>query len=1389
MSNTRRYTSEQVKRVKESGEKANVNDYGIPASERTFGEFDLAAETAFRNMMAGVVRAPTDLLTVAGVAAPAVEAGLSSDVDLADAMYGEEGLGEIQSYVKTKADRVFSKLPPEKQTAANREKVQDAVLASHKTMDIMNSKAPTLYKTGVEAGNAVNEFFGLNRTEEETTADEVAQIIGSALIPLPAGIAAKATSKLATGAIKTGLKGALNVAEVALPGTAGMTAGRLGANIAVGGAMSQGIRYATDQPSVVTGDAFAAQQLTETKEDPIDDDELGGVSGEQIAAASATVGSIAMGLSLAIGKSKKLAAKLVSDSADEGLEEAAKAKVANDAAGEEFSPQLSGPERAKSDAVDKASPLADITKKAFKGSNPELAADAVDDVRRAAHDATSASISTRMESYVNNGILDGLDYQALAPSKFAQAVRDLGDEGVAEFDQYMLAKTLHDRRQLDKQSLADELVALKVQRTAASRDPDAYRALSSKIGSAQAKLRDMDADVETARGDVPSMSTADARKFIEAAESNLAVKNAEMMFRRIIDDITQSKINSGKLSLEDASKLRQSHPGYMLLKQDPYAGMSGSAKFWEQTKGKFSQENGKGRRGVRSALFTRNAETIEGEGRVTKPMSTLESLGQYALDHISFTQRDNAIKAFVQSVKGTPMEGKAVRMLHKPMSMDTAIKTGMAEKYSGRANVVSYMDKGLLHIAEVSDPEVARALHFNAPAVNVMLNASRLMWQKGTTGTFAPWFAVKGALFETGAAQIIRKPGRSLGMIDMTLRKALPNSSAINYLMDRAVDPTFYIQQLAGVFNQVSSSNMKAIGEKIGKDLERQSGLFAGIAQLPGMEKVLSQVGTTMVKAYNESTFAVFANNHISNSNIMDDPMTVLRNDFSSILDNLPVGSDAAITARNTLAQAYNGTLEAIHNSAKYAFFAQNYSLLQKKHGGKIPQKQLDKLVYETKTLSGDMTAVAGSDFFTKLYSSMPYSQITVSSTRNTASFMKNNWEYAFPRFMMGIGAPMALGVYMMSQDEKTSDWYWNKLPAWQRMSSIPVVNPEWWAKYLAGEAEAVQSTDISLMPIAPEYISVTATAMAGMRALGWFGGDAQQYSSFKGDLAHALETLSGLAAPPALNAIAAVSGYKFDPASMIGNLMGVGESQQLMQENRAQGANLAGMTYDSEISKNVHDSVVALFGNAWGLAFATYEVGADTLDNEESGFLEAAKKAFDYTIYEGERRLPEIPGTDAIGLNIWTNGQRRSYVTTQERDYVNKAMRGYEAIAAQKSVDKNADAKSLAAKYDIEPPPEMKDPKALALIDSIHPVMKTGRMKKIGDEVSDINKSINWLEANKDRKDPKEYHALKNHFTIQVQKLDAERAELIKALDSNLRTSQGMGLEDAYRYIVQSVK
>ena len=207
---------------------------------------------------------------------------------------------------------------------------------------------------------------------------------------------------------------------------------------------------------------------------------------------------------------------------------------------------------------------------------------------------------------------------------------------------------------------------------------------------------------------------------------------------------------------------------------------------------------------------------------------------------------------------------------------------------------------------------------------------------------------------------------------------------------------------------------------------------------------------------------------------------------------------------------------------------------------------------------------------------------------------------------------------------------------------------------------------------------------------------------------------------------------------------------------------------------------ITSLLGISAGNIIGSTDVAAQAMSNGDD-FGTAIEKALKYQGLADERRFPELPGTREGGMYLYTGGQRRYYAGTQRRDRVVETMTKFDAVRRQLATEKDrSGASAWAKKQGLDPFDTIADPKVKQLAQQINTVLGKGKMKKLIEQRSELNKRLAILDKNKENLEPDAYHSKSNDVMRDIHAVDKSQDEIIQLLTDQLRRQHGISIDDA---------
>jgi len=1347
---------DQRRRVLESGEQQFK---GNPLSL-----VPLPIQQLEANIAVAVPRAVTDTVTMAGMVPPMVRAGLSSDVDLSEAMMGKEGEDELTNYIATTAQKEFDELPETVKNDTTLKNLQQTIANSAEAEDIRLKHSNPVVNYGTKASNAINKSVGLGRVSQETNTDDLEQLAAGVLIP--AGGVSRAVGGTVRRFIgdsiagKVAGKAAELAADLTVPGTTNYTGKGIATNAGVQIGVNEGIRRAYDLPAITTGDAFLTTADVTTGQpdgaisaqvDP-DSDPEGGMGGFQRARDYAVEGSMVLGAVFAAGRANKVASKVAMETVDEiNTNHIAPPKAPP------MDPQLKPHQRLASEVVDEAAPLGD----SLWNADPDTFVKEKANIDRVVSDANSINIHGTYDNFLNTGNLDNLTRKTIPIAQMEHTLTRMSPPDQDVFNNGMLAKRLLDNFAVRTKSIDEQLYIAQIRG-----DQTLLHALlkeKSELGT--------DADAFGGK-----MTHADATAAAQALDNHPQAGVIEAMYQQIQNDGLEADLNGGYQTIKSIDKMKKAYPNYMTLQEDNDAGVSYMGKLF---KNEFMGKGKWDRPPMFNAVRPGTRATKE-TGTVKNPISPMEAIKDQFYRRIADFKRNDAIKTYVETMKMALDHEKSIRHIES-VSLDDFNRSDF-DKMTQKANYIAYRENGMIHYYETADPEVARALEFNAGGTLTGFNMSRKVKQSWTTGIYRPIFATTAMKMENSIIKATRPAGRSAGMLDAGLRRAFPDSKALSFWLDKfgtnPVLDTFALQQLHAIFMQNSMTALKAVGTGIGDALAENTAFGRAIKAMPGGEQVLSRTGEIMVRTANESRYNAALHANALNGSLLTSPLDGAKQGFDAV--------DYAMkkSGLRSTYKGYKAFIDSIHNSGKYAFFAQNFAALERKHGGRanIPAAELKKLSHETRVASGDMSKIVGNKTLQKLQSATPYSSIAVNATRHLASAIINDPNTRW-RIVSGSIAPkVAMVGLITAASPEMREWYWDHLPSWQRSQNIPIIGPDWWMDAASGNMRALTPNDMYLVREDPGIAAISSSVVAALRSLGAFGDEQQSHANFAREFKAAVGGSMSVPLPPFLDLM--LAGGDFDPTAFL-----LGDPTiSTPYEDRVQGINTDQINADSDFSKGWMTTIESLAGVGAANLVGSIDVGVQAYDNTND-FTDALKQTFQYMVYTGERAAAETPGVREAGASLFSGGQRRIYAGTEQRGRVTENFAKVEGIRKQLSMEKdtkNVDTEMTDAGF--QGMQRIQDPQVRSMAQEISKAFYSGKLKSLSSERASRTKKLAMLEAQKDSVSPTVFDMEHRKTVGEMHALDAQQEAYIDMFEERLRQQYGVDIDGAIDVIHQSL-
>jgi hypothetical protein len=453
-------------------------------------------------------------------------------------------------------------------------------------------------------------------------------------------------------------------------------------------------------------------------------------------------------------------------------------------------------------------------------------------------------------------------------------------------------------------------------------------------------------------------------------------------------------------------------------------------------------------------------------------------------------------------------------------------------------------------------------------------------------------------------------------------------------------------------------------------------------------------------------------------------------------------GAKQLATGGKALFDGVTGIVDAVRNSVKYAVAAQNLEMLRQKHNGAIPNDVARQFIKDMKYMSGDMTRAIGNRRLAQTASFVPYGQNALNSTLHMVDGIRKNKVYVPTRILTNMVLPKLAMVTMLTQwmqdddpngPNEFSTHYWDNMPSWQRMSSVPMLSPTYLMSILTGEYRKPTINDVLFMAQAPEAIPFAETALAMFQAGGLFGPHAKDKQSYKDVLAAAFSFMN-VNAPIGEGLNALINGSEKDIST--------------------------GLSGDSETVSRIKEAFNVMFGGAVDVVGAAFTAGGDAWDRD-SNIAEVFDKAFTHAAETAYQKFPETPLSPLFG------GQRRHYTRTQVRERNMGTFDKIEDVSKQMSIQKS-DIKSGSARGGLARP-STEDPTATALMQEMHSYANSGIMLSLRKQRSELYAQIERYDANRGQVSPSDYTRETERIKMAINDIDRQEEEVFDRLNTRL--------------------
>lgn len=930
---------------------------------------------------------------------------------------------------------------------------------------------------------------------------------------------------------------------------------------------------------------------------------------------------------------------------------------------------------------------------------------------------------------------------------------------------YIYAADAQNYRNIARAELSREIAAAQRQFAATTPGSQAWTTASQRV---QDLINIYNRDI---RMSLTDWDDATLSRIVNAAQNDPAIVAIKRDVEKLLEDVMTYMVNRNMMTKKQAKSWRRRWgDDYMPL----YEVETGSAGRGDNTGGssthRFARKIGKTifdqpiitesrphfdrNRGIKSKDIDRIQQDIfrvqRGETErvraVNNPEDVVTALYRKVSNEIRYAEANDARRAIVKQMLASPNTQGSVRIRATRTRSQV-----MNNQYPKDPQLVPIHEGKNVHFVEFGDELVRQSLMFSPQATLGILNSSRKLWQAGTTGVLAPWFAIKGLAFDVTSAMVTKNAGHHLGFIDGLI------GMATNSRVHLPGDPTALLDALFnGAGRQIAADVfLRDFGEWFANHLGHSNSMFAQLANLTAQgfgAQSIRAVGETLLNTYMRTSVGI-----MRNEGAFGDTAKWVRNPSEMIQERT--------SFRFSLAgRVYMSVLEGIHNGAKMAMFARGMSHLRRVHKGvrldantpaaKAFKHDVRKLANEVRGLSGDMSKQGSSRILSAATSAIPYSNITIQSMSRLAHAFGTHPARAMFGMFNGIAAPALAGVTALAYaGNEALDWYYNKVPGWQRAGNILLPGPElvMWLLSNSWDDYEFDPNDWMFVPIAPELVPLKEAFMAAANALFDFRSDIASDHSSRRDLFEGMSSVFNIIMPPMLNAGIEGSGYRVDT----GNLMTPNASVLVKKPPLRTAAFDDTLYIGSEIHKNTADAFTALFGTAMRVATEMAVSAEASMEND--GWQDAMFEALNTGIDEVQKRVP------MANSQLWDKSQQYSATPITEKYY--ETMRDLSRVFGQFQTEMygmvgNSKMNTRVTPYSQLPGQIKHDvdgipaPVILGLVTASEQMFNNGVLTSLTDRMSAIVREKEQVRSKRAGVDPDARQAKLNELELERQQL-----------------------------------
>lgn len=1068
---------------------------------------------------------------------------------------------------------------------------------------------------------------------------------------------------------------------------------------------------------------------------------------------------------------------------------------------------------------------------ATKAEINDFRTDMSDRLEVAAVGGSRTNVIEARDNAINRGVLEGMPSTLPPRALFRERASFTQREGEV-FDNFAVADQ---RMQMHEAALRNYTADINKYSAALAKAKQASD--NTKIAQYQQDYDNAVQAFERLKADDPSTRAIMEQWSIEETAQHIAAGRAmprvmalyEKM-NKVVTDVTNFKVHHGVLSEDAVAKFNRDRPRYMPVENLPYASDSRLTRTVKLMRDRvFNPDEAE-----RVSLKYRPPERGADADVVNNPMDVMSAFTQFIDEAVRDVAQNTARRNVANIYKRMPgLRGRAYQIKRFKFKdgretewvddVDLTARGGWEQlgDQRQRDQYFSYYEKGKRQFFRAADPMFNRVMQFAPAASMPILNTARKWAQYAKTGPGNPVFPIISALRDPMLAKSGLRAGRSYGPVDTLPRILLGDGKAVNAIMDRASAVTggldSYISSALAIPYDLVVKLGGVTSDKIAQDLVAGSGFFFKLSQAPGGDALVRNVAKGINWGLDRSILHIKHRNMGTSYSHISEP-TAMAEKFRA------AGMKPGVSAlARTVYRGYTSMLESVRDAAHNAFFFENYARMRIKLGRPLNKDELDRLILDTKKLTGDVSRQSGSKTIQKLASTSMYANVTLQGTRHMVSSMlsptgarilnkvtkgsklethlqQNRSNRFWTMTLGGVVLPSIYGANMLSQWDANSgndrsdaqDWWYNKTSEFERMFMIPIPSLELVQYQLehGGKFPPFDSKYIWRLPIAPEFAMIREPVMLGLRAMGMVGPASHVVKSEASDtIKTAIDSIFNFSINPLVPAAThLIGGGAFD-FSLSNFNMQYDENNELSFG----GINSDKIASNSNITQNVYAAIGDILGNSGQqLAKVLDSFFVAQKENDiypEQTPAEAAMGSLEQAGSEVNKMAPYVLG---IGRDeIKRSTTEAAYVYKTENQTLRKL------IGPQRTVE--LDSKDMIPWMKANgmiPPNEIRAPLLRVMTEVVYgAIRKKGDYKKAGEAYTELRKMIEGNEASRPYIPEDTYERNFRDYAQRQQNLREIQAKSLSNLESMMHSQYGRqfkqltGLDFSYANLVTAVE